>query len=215
MKAFVITLINEPRSVEVADRCVASAAGFGIEVEKLRALTPADKPLRLAEQVGVDLTKFHNNPYSRLEPCVATFMSHHALWARCSVGDEPFLVLEHDAVFIEQLPDRIEDRIVGICNLGRPSFGAFKTPDDGLHPFVSKPGGYLGGAHAYLIKPAAAADMVRKSFTEAEPTDVFINVHRFPALQEYYPWPVVCDDAFSTIQKPRGCQAKHNRVEPI
>ena len=50
---------------------------------------------------------------------------------------------------------------------------------------------------------------------EAEPADVFINKKRFPWMTEYYPWPVVCDDSFSTIQNQAGCVAKHNKVEII
>jgi hypothetical protein len=37
----------------------------------------------------------------------------------------------------------------------------------------------------------------------------------FPWLEEYYPWPVVVDDSFSTIQNQQGCLAKHNYAKGI
>ena len=100
----------------------------------------------------------------------------------------------------------------GCCNLGRPSFGSFNRPEPGLGPLVSKR--YFPGAHAYYLTPSGAGLLLAKC-DQAEPTDIFLNKARFPWLQEFYPWPVVCEDSFTTIQKPRGCTSKHNAVEVI
>ena len=42
------------------------------------------------------------------------------------------------------------------------------------------------------------------------PTDVFLATTFFPWLEEYYPWPVIAKDDFTTIQNEGGCFAKHN-----
>jgi len=215
MKARVITLIHNKRSVQVANRCIESAARFGVEVDIFPAIRAADNPKALMFERKFSMKGFEDNEYSRLEPCLATFLSHSRLWELAVLLKEAVLILEHDAVFQAPLPEMIEERVKMLCNLGKPSFGSFKTPKEGLGPFVSKPGGYLGGAHAYLVQPEAAEVMLEKAKTEAEPADVFIQKKRFPWMTEYYPWPVICDDSFSTIQKPAGCTAKHNKVEII
>ena len=45
------------------------------------------------------------------------------------------------------------------------------------------------------------------------PTDVYLNTQFFPWLQEYYPWIAEAKDHFTTIQKEKGCLAKHNYNE--
>lgn len=212
MKAYVITILDNPRSVEVADRCIASGREFGVDVEKWPATVPGRESRLFMEVLREDLGVFDDNPYSRPGPTIATLLSHRALWEFSQVSRRPVLILEHDAVFVAPLPEIPPD--VMACNFARPSFGTFRTPADGFGPLFSKSGGYLGGAHGYYVSPEGA-DAILAKIHEAEPTDVFLNVHRFPFFQEYHPWPIVCDDSFTTIQNEEGCKAKHNRVEII
>lgn len=205
MKSFVITIMDNPRSVEAADRCIESGEKFGISVVKHPAFTPKDDPEKMMQDLGLNYDRFKNNRYSRFENCMAAFLSHRECWKNAK--DNSILVLEHDAVFMNDVP-RIDDHLVSI---GKPSYGSYKVPKyGGIYPTFSKPGGYLPGAHAYIVSPKAAADMIYKSKEYAEPTDLFLNNKTFPYLKEYYPWCVVADDSFSTIQKEEGCIAKHN-----
>lgn len=214
MRAYVIALFDHPGSWEVSGRCIDTGREHGVEVARMAAWEPRDEPEGQMVLRGWTTTGFDRDErYSRREPCMAAFLSHASLWARCRDERASLVVLEHDAVFVAPLPDL--SGVTHGCNLGKPSFGEFVTPPGGLGPFVSKAGGYLGGAHAYFITPAGAADLLRKAEVEAEPTDLFINRARFPWLQEFHPWPVVCDDSFSTIQHEEGCKAKHNAVESI
>lgn len=213
MRAYVITMMGLPQSVELADRCIDSAAKFRHTVWTVAATTPIDNPREVFEHRGWPTRRFDNNPYSRPEPCMATFLSHELLWWQCGQGHEPYVILEHDAVFKARLPLEDLAHCRGLCNLGKPSFGAFKSPALGLGPLKSKR--YMPGAHAYYLHPEGARALCELAKTEAEPTDVFLNVHRFPWLQEFYPWPVVADDSFSTIQRELGCKAKHNEVVPL
>lgn len=210
MKAFVITLTNMPESVAVAERCIESGRKFGVEVERVCAFTPAD--LASMPPITRDLTPFTKNRYSRPGPCMAAFASHRMLWTACAMQGEPFLILEHDAVFVAPLPDL--SNIRHCCNLGHPSFGAFRVPAFGIGPLKSK--AFLPGAHAYYITPKFGGILLEKARTEAQPTDVFIHTKRFPGMiQEAYPWPVECHESFSTIQGPAGCAAKHRPVQII
>jgi GR25 family glycosyltransferase involved in LPS biosynthesis len=78
----------------------------------------------------------------------------------------------------------------------------------GVQPLTQKE--YFKGAHAYIVKPNGAQDLLETSFDYNRPTDIYLNIHNFPYLEEYYPWAVYVDDHYTTIQTYEGIQAKHN-----
>jgi len=207
MKSYVITIMDMPESVKAAERCIASMPEF--DVQMFPAITPKDNPVKLAESKGIDLHWFmraDGGKFSRMNRCVAAFMSHHTLWEMCIRDNEEYQIFEHDAVRVGNLPMHIEHR--GTLTIGAPSYGAFLTPHHfGVQRLMHKQ--YFGGAHAYRMKPKAAVAIVDKAKEFAAATDVFLSFDFFPWLQEYYPWPVIAKDSFSTIQKEGGCVAKH------
>lgn len=206
MKAFVITILDNERSVQVADRCIASAKKYGLEVEKFKAITPADNPLDLAKKKKILTTKFQE-PYSRKDNCVAAFLSHLSLWEQCLKDNERYIIFEHDAVVIDKI--NVNAVTKGCVNLGKPSYGGYKNPGTlGIGPLQSK--NYFPGAHAYMLDPFAARFILERARLFARPTDLFLNIENFPFLEEMFPWPVYVKDNFTTIQKPEGCLAKHN-----
>lgn len=207
MRSFVITIESIPESVEAANRCIQSAAKFGYVVEKFSAITPENDPIGLCEELGIDLAGFsESKKYSRLERCVSAFLSHRSLWVKCAESKEEFQIFEHDAVFVDNVPEFLNYK--GCVSLGAPSYGRFNTPPSlGVNPLTSKP--YFPGAHAYRLKSNAAAELVEYSFKHAEPTDIYLRLENFSWLEEYYPWPVVAKENFSTIQHEGGCSAKH------
>lgn len=204
MKAYCIYV--KGKADDVAKRCVASGKQHGVDVELFEGHTP--------ETLNIDDYYAKNNlpmehfyeKYSRIDPVRCAFASHHTLWQKCAEGDEAFLILEHDAIFVSSLPKTIEGNIV---NLGKPSYGRYKVPMLGEGRLTSKE--YLPGAHAYMVTPFGAQLLLHRAQVDAGPTDVFIHNERFPnAITEVYPWPVECDDSFTTIQEIFGCTAKHN-----
>lgn len=205
MKAYVITIMNNEKSVQAAKRCIKSAKMNDIEVEMHQAMTPADKPSNFLASRGIDSSHFEE-VYSRHENCMAAFSSHFSLWEKCAVDNEPFLILEHDAYFVGPVPDV---DFMHVMTVGHPSYGKYNFPDTiGVGPLVHKK--YFGGAHAYVVKPSGAWLLIESAQRGyAKPTDVFLNTDTFPWLQEFYPWPVEARDNFSTIQLERGCLAKH------
>ena len=150
-------------------------------------------------------------PYSRYENALACFCSHHMLWNLSLARKEPILILEHDAVFISD-PKLDELNFDKLLNIGKPSYGQFDIKNNpGIYPAFSKNNGaYLGGAHAYIVKPDAAIELINKAKEKAFPTDIFLSRKTFPWIQELYPWPVIANDSFTTIQNEKGCIAKHN-----
>lgn len=205
MKSYVITIQDQPKSVEVANRCILSGKKFGVKIEKFDAITPKDDPIQIAEKKGIPLSGF-KEIYSRFENCLSAFLSHYSLWEMCAKGKETFVILEHDAVFVNNLPN---DNFVHLMNIGKPSYGKANVPPLlGVNDLTSK--AYLPGAHAYMLKPAGAKELIQQSKIDAGPTDIFIHKNRFFWIKEYYPWPVEAKDTFTTIQKKEGCLAKHH-----
>ena len=64
-----------------------------------------------------------------------------------------------------------------------------------------------------MLNPIGAKLLMKEAQRFARPTDVFLNINSFPWLQEYYPWIAEARDSFTTIQKEKGCLAKHNYNE--
>jgi len=204
MKARVITILDEPRSFEAAERCIQSGRSYGLEITMFRAVTPADNPIQIAEDLGIDTSKF-NNQYSKFENCLAAFLSHRAIWQEAYQSRTPTLIFEHDAFITDPIPNVFKGLVV---NIGKPSYGKWITPQFlGEGQLTTKP--YFPGAHAYYVSAAGAFALLDKSFKEAEPTDVYINLNRFPFLTEKYPFCAEARDSFTTIQMERGCLAKH------
>ena len=210
MKSYVITIFDNPRSVEVAERCIASGKKFGIEIDKFNAFTPKSNPKAIAESQSIP-TQLFNEHYSRFDNCLAAFLSHYCLWKTCLDINEEVTIFEHDAVITAPIPDV---HFKGLISFGHPSYGIWKTPNLlGVNQLISKQ--YLPGAHAYRVNPKGAKALVDYAKQGAAPTDIYLRLSNFPWLQEYYPWPVIADDTFTTIQSEHGCYAKHNYKKGI
>jgi GR25 family glycosyltransferase involved in LPS biosynthesis len=207
MKNYVITIMDNDKSVDAADRCIYSGWAVGnLDIEKWKATTPEDDLYKIIKDEKINAVAM-NEVYSRTLNCIAAFLSHYSLWKLSVESKEEVTIFEHDAVCTNNIPTIMNYN--GVISLGAPSYGKFNTPRGfGVVPLTSKP--YFPGAHAYRVKPAAAQMLIDQARMEARPTDVFLNINTFPFLQEFYPWPVEARDSFTTIQSERGCYAKHN-----
>jgi len=215
MNAYVICIQSNKHSVEAADRCIESAKKFGYTVKKHDAYCPADDPHKIFREQNLPISEFKiDERFSRLEPCMCGFLSHRSLWHKSLKENKQILILEHDAIFIDKIPMGI--KFDGLVSFGRPSYGQFRQPNkEGVYKLFSKAGGYLPGAHAYVVTPKGAKRLIERAQVKPGPTDLFLNKNDFPFISEYYPWPVVADDRVSTIQHDAGCIAKHNYKKGI
>ena len=145
MKSFVITVKGNEHSEEAADRCIKSAAKFGIQAEKFYGYNAKDDVAKIAKEEGIlSVDRFRTNEYSRYPNVLAAFLSHRALWKKCHIEEMPMIIFEHDAVVVNDLPDK--SKFKHLLTVGKPSYGNFKIPSIGIGPLKSKP--YLPGAHA-------------------------------------------------------------------
>lgn len=209
MKAYVITIKDNERSVQVANRCRQSAERNGIRVEQWKATTPHDYPIDQLLNDDIAVAGLHET-YSRIANCAAAFHSHYSLWKNCIETGEEHLIFEHDAYVTDTIKTNLPYEKA--MSIGKPSYGKYNIPPHlGINPLTSKK--YFPGAHAYFVKPAGAKAFIEQAKVMARPTDVFLNTDYFPWLQEYYPWPVEARDSFTTIQNETGCYAKHSYGE--
>lgn len=206
MKAYVITITDFEPSVSSANKCVSSAKKHGLDVEIFDAITPKKNPLELLKEYEINIEDF-NEVYSRKINGICCFLSHYSLWKKSLEYNENVLILEHDAVMVDDFDININFNM--LLSLGKPSYGKYNTPQKrGVNKLTSK--SYLPGAHSYIVKPNAAAELIKQSKIKANYADVFINLETFKWIEEYYPWPFICDDSFTTVQAEKGCKAKHN-----
>ena len=206
MKAYVITMMNNPESVHFANRCIAAAPKLNIQY--FNAITPDDDTIKILNENNIeDLNNFKiDQKYSRMERCIAAFLSHLHCWKKSVEYNQNVIIFEHDAIVTGNIPTNLNFNKV--ITLAKPSYGSYNTPTYlGVGPLTQKP--YFGGAHGYMVSPKGAKDLLKKAETDAGPTDVFLHLNNFPFLQEYYPWIVEAKDSFTTIQNEKGCRAKH------
>jgi hypothetical protein len=215
MKSYVICIQSNKHSVEAAERCIESGKKFGYTIEKHNAYCPDDDPHKIFEEEGLPVSEFKIDArFSRLEPCMCGFLSHRSLWIKAFKENQQILILEHDAIFTDKIPLNVG--FDGVLSFGRPSYGQYrKAKKPGVYKMFSKVGGYMPGAHAYVVSPRGARKLLHRASEKPGPTDLFLNKHDFPFICEYYPWPVMADDKVSTIQHDIGCIAKHNYKKGI
>ena len=122
MKQYVIHIPSSKISVKNSQEVIDSAKEIGkIDVElwegqhrdgAIRKMY--EKNLRLKDR----LSEWENNSY--LDCIVGCFMSHFSLWEESVRTDKRIMILEHDAIFINEYKDYYWD---GIVNIGRPLWG--------------------------------------------------------------------------------------------
>lgn len=198
MKSFVITLKNNERSNESANKCIYSATQHGVtDIQKFTATEPSDWKIVLGN------VKNTFGIYPNPDAVGACFASHYRLWKHCVNLNEAILILEHDAIFVDKLP-RLHN--FTCVTLGRPSYVRFheldptSIPRPGLGTLKTK---HMLGHHAYCITPNTAREFIRdvkEAKRPLEPNDLWMTLEHYPHLQEYYPFPVIADTEFSTVQ---------------
>jgi len=208
MKGHIVTLLNDKRSVAAAERCFRSAKEHGIDLEYFRATT-ADESKAEMERLGLGVASWDHR-YSSTEAVLGNFCSQFRIWELASQSEEPTVICEHDALFKAPFPKYFHCET--LVNIGEPSFGHYRgQSESGIYPLFSKRGGYLGGAHAYVVSAKGAEMLINEArISGAMPVDIFISTKRFPGIHELWPWIAVADDQFSTIQKHAGCLAKNS-----
>ena len=203
MKAFVITLKGIKESEALAQKALSSAREHGYDSSIFNAIKPKDNPLQIFNKHGIEMQgwiKDHN------PAALACWASHFILWKKCVEMNEPFLVLEHDAIVESKFPAHLVKKVKTIVNLGAPGY-IDSVKDIKNIEYLKKGLAKLRsnhkfcGTHGYIVTPGVdeiienmESDIITKAI------DFYLNTDRFPKLQEYLPWCVSAESDFSTIQ---------------
>lgn len=191
MKAFVIILQESEHSRKVGQDTIDAANKFGIYPEVHNGVLGYNS-LELFRKYGISRFLTYDlidNPGHQ-----GCFLSHFEVWMKCVKLNEPVIVLEHDGVFIRELPEDILEKFDGVLKLDLFDVydpGGIDVYNKQVEESLSKPvevwhqparatwhgvGEFIWGGYGYIIKPHAAAaliDFARR--IGAAPTDVHIG----------------------------------------
>ena len=121
MKQYVIHIPSSKISVKNSQEVIDSAKEIGkIDVELWEG-QHRDSAFRKMYEKNMRLhrmTEWEN--YSYLDCIVGCFMSHFSLWEESARTNERIMILEHDAIFVNEYKDYYWD---GIVNIGEPLWG--------------------------------------------------------------------------------------------
>lgn len=185
MKAYIITIEDNKESFDATMRCKQST---NISIDVFKAFTPRDVPAKMVEEklqwtypwdtpkhdfaTGLKLSPYRTQQKAAR---IACFLSHYQLWKNCLKADEPFLILEHDAIFLRELEtDAIMKAKCDIIGINDPRGATRKAID--FHEKIQQrpqtvqpvpriddplvPQG-LAGNSAYIMKPSGAEKMLK------------------------------------------------------
>lgn len=133
MKSFIITIPEHEGSIQASRRCMESFFEFHSDwpIKVFTAITPPDNNEVLNKYklkwnypwLGEELdiaSGLKKRAYETANPAarISCALSHWMLWKRCSEEKVPYLILEHDAVFIRRIDnskiDLVNFDIVGL-----------------------------------------------------------------------------------------------------
>ena len=226
VKAYIITMEDNESSVARAQACSDSVKVFcpKLEVETWSATQPNTIYKHTMDTFGglvqwtwpqshfgegIDIaTGLYKRMYQavdqkRVEACA---LSHFRLWKLCAEGNEPIVVLEHDARFIREFdPSDLDVKSWGAVGLNDPRGNTRKGTKfhnlvaacgEGIHrvPVIDEPTEPplpmgIAGNSAYIIKPNFAKkllDEVRR--VGMWPNDAIMCRQLFPELKVVYPY---------------------------
>ena len=190
MKAYVIAITDHDVSQKAALSCIKSNKDVGntFNIHQFKAITPdgvdyimKTENIKWNYPWSGQVTDFKSglvkNAYTTADPKkrIACFMSHYRLWQKCKDLNEPTLVLEHDAIFIQNLDLKkvISESPFDILGINSPLMATRKAKiyHDTIVArseeyqkipnidSVTVPQG-LAGNSAYIIKPNGANTMI-------------------------------------------------------
>ena len=189
MRIVCIYTKQHPESTQIARRCVESGKKFGYEIELYPAVYWKD-----LDKVHVELClkqKYIPLPNTRQftkTSCPASRMAngttHYMLYKWCMENGESICILEHDAMFVGELPEPKDNGIIQIsshrneqsvkgywfnchrANKTRKYQPNFKIIWDDTHGVIRHPLSGMNGTSGYIIHPGAAKRMVEYISTD-------------------------------------------------
>ena len=173
---YVITMMGVPLSEAIAQDTLESLGKFGEQGQKFPATHGKDIETHWTEH---ELKQFKiGQKFKTLNPgLVGCLLSHLRLWKLCREQNEPFLILEHDAVQLRDIPEYFLSRFDDVLHLDRYSrlvedynSHCLSNRGEGIHNHCDSIPNLSGtellnktsikGSHSYIITPTGANKMI-------------------------------------------------------
>lgn len=161
--AYIITVKGNDSSEWHSRRCAASCEKVGMPYkiwDAYNGLMSGEiiPPQGRENDDFMDMLKITDHYMTRGE--VACALSHISLWKHCAVIDRPIVILEHDAVMVNQFTEH--DNYNSIIYLGGAEWVKNGWPMTPVPPMASDGPNYLFicRAHAYSIDPHVAKNLL-------------------------------------------------------
>lgn len=191
INAFVIYLKTSELSCRLSSDAILAGKQHNIDISLWDGVHGASTAPSKLKSYNLKLNKHKNQNLTLGE--IGCFLSHYELWQECVARNTPLTIMEHDGIFIRDLPDDILDNFDDVLHLdpGRTHIsqlgGEYRkyVSNTLLSPIeytyyreneTDIAGPYLYGAYGYIIKPHAAQKLI--NFASAEgvhPADVMIG----------------------------------------
>ena len=230
VSAYIIRMSNFPYSEKSARELLENVKVYSpdLSTELFEATQPKDIYRHIEEVFGkqiawswptrpsddgLDLyTGLYKRTYGAVDQnrVVACALSHFRLWKLCVEKDEPIVVLEHDARFLQEVKtqkwiDTLEDKSWGAVGLNDPRGNTRKGQmfhakvaacGDGIHrvPIIDEPTEPplpmgLAGNSAYIIRPSLAKKLLDECVRIGMwPNDAIMCRQLFPNLKVVFPY---------------------------
>lgn len=180
MKAFVITLVDNPSSVDLSSNCIESLKKYGYEANVFEAHCGTESIDYLASNQVFPIS----NPsvpyyelYSKWTSVLGTigcFASHFNLWVKCVELNEPIIIMEHDSIMLREWTDPAWEDVLHLDWEGTLRRRGMRNSFDYYEPIIKnsvfrmgfRPGEAIGVVsmnctYAYAIKPKAAIGLIQ------------------------------------------------------
>lgn len=186
VKGFIIILQESEYSYNIGQDSITSARKFGIDLEVHHGVNGFDSR-KLFDRYGIK--RFLTRTIIDYPGHQGCFLSHFQLWKKCLDINEPILILEHDGVFIRELPGDVLNHFTDVLFLD--SFSPYDSDYEvNVENSLCRPikyhrpkgqiwhavGEHLSGAYGYIIKPQAADKLINFAIdVGAAPTDIHMG----------------------------------------
>lgn len=184
-KAYIIRINGHEGSEKKAAHCAESCEKVGQKWEYWDAYDGIDEKIKAPSHHNLimDCIKVTDHYMTRGE--VACALSHISLWAKCVVEGKPLVVLEHDAIMLQEY--KLHAVYNSICYLGSheqvmQDWPVTATP---IHASEGPNYHFICRAHAYAIDPAVAKNMLAHVIKMGicAPLDIMLRADIFPIHQ--------------------------------
>ncbi len=205
-KAYIITMLDNNISLDLAKRCLKSCEDKGQNAVFWPAFEGTKNGIKvpkfLSRQDWVSWIKVPSNLYSNSQ--IACFFSHVSLWAYCAKTDKPLIILEHDAICSSPLREHGFYNCIQYLGNREQKNGRHMTTIPPHASMFDARWRSLCRAHAYAIDPSISRNLlsyvIREGMTKT--LDMFIRADIFAMIQNgiyFYDEPGV-----STIAEPEN-----------